>query len=64
MLQASKNDGTINAFASSARFNGKNMKSLLEDFVQTCKKNNIVKLSEGAETVDSYYNSFLNISNK
>ena len=38
----------------------KNPSDLLTEFVQTCKKHGIVKLSEGAATVDSYQADFIN----
>lgn len=61
ILEASKIqelNGKVNTFALTKNGMGKNIQSLLTDFVQTCKRNNIVKLSEGALTVDSYYANF------
>src|SRR6266542_4409198 len=62
MLEASKassakNKKNVNALSYTGN---KSTQDLLEEFVQICKKHGIVKLSEGAATVDSYQANFMN----
>jgi hypothetical protein len=60
MLEATKisNSRSATNSGSAGHEGNKNVQRLLSEFVLECKKHNIVKLSEGALTVNSYEANF------